>query len=209
MAEFKDDTLYGSSDTYMYMMEWEKHYMESCINLLEPYGDVLEIGFGYGYSATQIQKFQIRSHTILEPDDEVYVKALEWAKDYPNARIIKQAWPCTDNLEKYNCFFHDPYIEDADEELLKYNCTNIYFLIKSIKELSKKESRYSFFCSVNGQNHDIGQYFDRIQNIFKEEFGEDIEYKISVYTYDDTDVPGHCNYTREGWLYTPLIQVQK
>ena len=24
MAEFKDDTLYGSSDTHMYMMEWEK-----------------------------------------------------------------------------------------------------------------------------------------------------------------------------------------
>ena len=36
MAEFKDDTLYGSSDTHMYMMEWEKHYMETCINLLEP-----------------------------------------------------------------------------------------------------------------------------------------------------------------------------
>ena len=134
MAEFKDDTLYGSSDTHMYMMEWEKHYMETCINLLEPAGDVLEIGFGYGFSATHIQQFDIKSHTILEPDEEVYKNALEWAKDYPKAKIIKQAWPCTDNLGKYDCFFHDPYIEDASEELLKYNCTNIYFLIKCIKE---------------------------------------------------------------------------
>ena len=73
MAEFKDDTLYGSSDTHMYMMEWEKHYMETCINLLEPAGDVLEIGFGYGFSATHIQQFDIKSHTILEPDDIKHV----------------------------------------------------------------------------------------------------------------------------------------
>ena len=42
MAEFKDDTLYGSSDTHMYMMEWEKHYMETCINLLELIYSVFE-----------------------------------------------------------------------------------------------------------------------------------------------------------------------
>ena len=208
MAEFKDDTLYGSSDTHMYMMEWEKDYMETCINLLEPAGDVLEIGFGYGYSATQIQQFDIKSHTILEPDEEVYKNALEWAKDYPKAKIIKQAWPCTDNLGKYDCFFHDPYIEDASEELLKYNCTNIYFLIKCIKELANKDSRFSFFCSVNGENNTIGQYFDRLQRILVDEC-PDAEYKISVYQYDSTNVPEHCNYTREGWLYTPLIQVQQ
>ena len=38
------------------MMEWEKPYMEACIDKLQPKGDVLEIGFGMGYSATQIQK---------------------------------------------------------------------------------------------------------------------------------------------------------
>ena len=190
MAEFKDDTLYGSSDTHMYMMEWEKHYMETCINLLEPAGDVLEIGFGYGFSATQIQQFDIKSHTILEPDEEVYKKALEWAKDYPKAKIIKQAWPCTDNLGKYDCFFHDPYIEDASEELLKYNCTNIYFLIKCIKELANKDSRFSFFCSVNGENNTIGQYFDRLQRTLVDEC-PNAEYKISVYQYDSTNVPEH------------------
>ena len=40
------------------MMEWEKPYMEACIDKLQPKGDVLEIGFGMGYSATAIQKYK-------------------------------------------------------------------------------------------------------------------------------------------------------
>ena len=138
----------------------------------------------------------------------IYKNALEWAKDYPKAKIIKQAWPCTDNLGKYDCFFHDPYIEDASEELLKYNCTNIYFLIKCIKELANKDSRFSFFCAVTGENNTIGQYFDRLQRTLVDEC-PNAEYKISVYQYDSTNVPEHCNYTNEGWLFTPLIQVQQ
>ena len=93
-------------------------------------------------------------------------------------------------------------------ELLKYNCTNIYFLIKCIKELANKDSRFSFFCSVNGENNTIGQYFDRLQRTLVDEC-PNAEYKISVYQYDSTNVPEHCNYTNEGWLFTPLIQVQQ
>ena len=32
------------------MMAWEKPYMEKCIDVLQPHGDVLEIGYGLGYS---------------------------------------------------------------------------------------------------------------------------------------------------------------
>ena len=28
------------------MMAWEKPYMEKCIDVLQPHGDVLEIGYG-------------------------------------------------------------------------------------------------------------------------------------------------------------------
>ena len=38
------------------MMAWEKPYMEKCIDVLQPHGDVLEIGYGLGYSANQIRK---------------------------------------------------------------------------------------------------------------------------------------------------------
>ena len=42
-------------DKHQVMMEWEKPYMESCINKLQPKGDVLEIGFGMGILSDAIQ----------------------------------------------------------------------------------------------------------------------------------------------------------
>ena len=52
---------------FQVMMAWEKPYMEHLIKKLKPKGDVLEIGFGLGYSASAIQKYNITSHTIIEP----------------------------------------------------------------------------------------------------------------------------------------------
>ena len=57
-----------SKDKHQVMMEWEKPYMEASIDVLKPTGDVLEIGFGCGYSATQIMKYNPKSYTIIECD---------------------------------------------------------------------------------------------------------------------------------------------
>ena len=51
---------------FQVMMEWEKPYMHACIDALKPFGDVLEIGFGLGYSAERIQTYHPKSHTIIE-----------------------------------------------------------------------------------------------------------------------------------------------
>ena len=40
-----------SAANHQVMMEWEKPYMEACIDELKPKGNVLEIGFGMGYYA--------------------------------------------------------------------------------------------------------------------------------------------------------------
>ena len=62
------------------MMEWEKEYMMECINYLQPQGDVLEIGFGFGYSATKIMTYNPNSYTIIECEDNVIEKIEEWKK---------------------------------------------------------------------------------------------------------------------------------
>ena len=74
------------------MMEWEKPYMEACIDKLQPKGDVLEIGFGMGYSATAIQKYKPKSHTIIEMDPIVIKKLKKWAKNYDNIIIVEGTW---------------------------------------------------------------------------------------------------------------------
>ena len=90
-------------DKHQVMMEWEKPYMESCIDKLQPKGDVLEIGFGMGYSATQIQKYKPKSHTIIEMDPMVIKRLEEWAKDYDNIIIVEGTW----QKEIHNLEFHD------------------------------------------------------------------------------------------------------
>ena len=83
-----NDILQDVHEQYQVMMEWEKPYMEASIDFLNPKGDVLEIGFGLAYSASQIMKHQPKSYTVIECDPVVIQKAKEkfkeWAKDYPN-----------------------------------------------------------------------------------------------------------------------------
>ena len=56
-------------------MEWEKPYMEKCIEYLEPSGTILEIGFGMGYSAEKIVSFDsVTSYTVIECSPQVWEK---------------------------------------------------------------------------------------------------------------------------------------
>ena len=103
-------------------MEWEKPYMVSCIEALRPSGDVLEIGFGLGYSSTAIQKHKPKSHTIIECDPVVIAKAKEWAKQYPNVKIIEGTWQ--QNLAKLGVFdsiFFDDYSPLSQDEMTQIN----------------------------------------------------------------------------------------
>ena len=106
------------------MMEWEKPYMEACIDKLQPKGDVLEIGFGMGYSATQIQKYKPKSHTIIEMDPIVIKRLKKWAKEYDNIIIIEGTWQSQmKNLGTFDEIFFDDYPlkepqNDLEEKLL-------------------------------------------------------------------------------------------
>ena len=55
-------------------------------------GDILEIGFGMGISANYIYNSQILNYTCIEIHPEIYERALEWAKDKPNVKIILGDW---------------------------------------------------------------------------------------------------------------------
>ena len=84
-------------NNFQTMMRWEKPYMEKCVQILRPHGDVLEIGFGMGYSATAINKYPIRSYTVLEKDVEVIKKFKRWKSKQKNKKIklVKGMWQYT------------------------------------------------------------------------------------------------------------------
>ena len=75
-------------DSSEVMTYWEKPYMEALVDKLKPFGDVLEVGFGLGYSADAIQKYDITSHTIIECDSTVLERTREWAKKQKHKVVI-------------------------------------------------------------------------------------------------------------------------
>lgn len=94
---FTDDGIYitetiNTGEAVMHI--GEKGLMHTLANLVtQNGGDILEIGFGLHLSADAIQsKPNIKSHTIIEIHPQIYEKALEWAKNKPNVKIILGNW---------------------------------------------------------------------------------------------------------------------
>ena len=101
-------------------MEWERPYMEACIDALSPCGDVLEIGFGCGYSAERIQEHRPRSHTIIEFHPMVAERAREWAKGRDGVRIVEGTWQeKLEELGKFDEVFFDDYPLESGNEMKK------------------------------------------------------------------------------------------
>lgn len=77
------------------MQDWEYPLMDAMAKVVtEAHGDVLELGFGMAISATCIQKYGVRSYTIIEANDEVAKRFHEWKKQFPgrDIRLIQGRW---------------------------------------------------------------------------------------------------------------------
>ena len=78
-------------------------------------GDILEIGFGAGCTANLIQKYNIRTHTIIERDDYFFNKLCKWASDKPNVIVIHGDWVNSiPKDKKYDGIFVDLWDEHED-----------------------------------------------------------------------------------------------
>jgi amino acid adenylation domain-containing protein len=77
------------------MQDWELPLMDAMAKVVtEMHGDVLEAGFGMALSATCIQKYGVRSYTIMEANDEVVKRFHEWKKQFPgrDIRLLHGRW---------------------------------------------------------------------------------------------------------------------
>lgn len=112
-----NDILQDEMGKHQVMMEWEKPYMEACIDKLDISGSVLEIGFGLGYSARRIcSSPHITEYTVIECSPVVWNKVEEFREEFPSLKInlVKGRWQ--DVLYTTACYdrcFFDDYIHDA------------------------------------------------------------------------------------------------
>ena len=200
--EYKTDK-YGKEillqdNKHQVMMEWEKPYMEACIDKLQPKGDVLEIGFGMGYSATQIQKYKPKSHTIIEMDSMVIKRLKEWSKDYDNIIIIEGTWQSQmKNLGTFDEIFFDDFPLKEPKDMLEKKVIN---------------DRIMMFLDICRYNHSkpntkVSAYTHDPQRKFKKRIEENPYYSYEEY-FMDINLPDNCNYYRDNKGIIPIIKTR-
>ena len=181
-------------NNFQTMMRWEKPYMEKCVEVLKPHGDVLEIGFGMGYSATAINKYPLRSYTVLEKDRQVIKKFNKWKLKQKNKKIklIEGLWQYTLPYldKKYDCIFFD---DSPSHELNRNNDDRFNLFMKLI--LHKNIKYNSRLVDYSTKKEKLTGYLTKnlIQNFYK--------YNIKI--------PYYCRYAKGNHMVVSEIIFKK
>ena len=130
-------------------------YENKCADIVAKNGgNILEIGFGLGISADRIQTHNPAKHVIIEINEDIYKKAIEWAKDKSNVEVVLGDWKdvVSEITDKFDGVYNDAD-NDSNEDLvlfsdkIKDNCNNGCILIQTTwgvkNPLYKKRKSYS------------------------------------------------------------------
>ena len=181
-------------DNQIVMHDWEDLMMKKHAEVVcQNGGDILEIGFGMGISADYIQSQDISSHTIIENDEQIYEKLLEWAEDKPNVKTIFGDWITNLPEQKFDGVFRDTWGESLGKGV---------FPLK-ILSVCKEGTIVTFFNNTNDKETMYGT------DIWGVPFFKDKKlkfYKIDIKIPDYVDyLP---NYNRDKY-YVPEWVVDK
>lgn len=113
----KQDVTYDGAQLvlngHQVMQAWEHRIMAAmAAAITESHGDILEIGFGMGISATYICDAGVRSYTVVEPNGGVMNALDRWSKGYPNTpiRVLNGFWQdVAADFGQYDGVLFDPY----------------------------------------------------------------------------------------------------
>jgi hypothetical protein len=188
-----NDILCNEDGRHQVMMEWEKPYMEKSIEVLNPFGKVLEIGFGMGYSATKICSFtNVTEYNVIECMPIVWDKFEEFKSKQNVLRpelkvnLIKGRWEdvlITTGI--YDSIYFDDYVLSQPQVR---NDRFADFLHKVLLNHTRIGSIISVFS-----NNNVKEKYNNI-NCIKVEC---IEYKI--------DIPDYCKYAKGDKMYIPIL----
>ena len=191
------EILCNEDESHQIMMEWEKPYMEKSIEVLNPFGKVLEIGFGMGYSATKICSFEnVKEYHVIECMPIVWEKFEKFKTEQQHMRpdlkmnLIKGRWEdVLQTTEAFNCIYFDDYILNAEMQVNVNDVNRILrFLCKVLLKHSMIGTRISFYSTINCK-----EMYKNVNCINV----ECIEYKI--------DIPENCKYAKGDTMYIPIL----
>jgi amino acid adenylation domain-containing protein len=181
------------------MQEWERPLMKAMAEAAAAtHGDVLEIGFGMGISATYIQESGVRSHTIVECNTAVAEVFAGWMKQYPerDIRMVSGQWQdVTDQLEQYDGVFFDAYpLSEKD------------FVEHVINDVTFAEHFFSTAASCLRTGGVFTYYSNEIDSFSRSHQRRLLKYfhSFSLSVVENLSPPADCNY----WWADSMVLVK-
>lgn len=176
-------------DNQQVMQDWERPYMEAMARVVAAgHGDVLEIGFGMAISATFIQELGVRSHTIVECNEDVQAEFHRWRAKYPDRdiRLLRGRWQeALEGAGEFDAIFFDSYplTEMEFQEYVVESCTFAeHFFATAAKHL-RPGGVFSYY------SNEIDSLSRRHQRALLKHFRE-----ISFTVCEPLYPPRDCNY---------------
>lgn len=156
------------------MQAWEHPLMKALAEAAgHSHGDVLEVGFGMGISASYLQEIGLRSYTVIECNEQVIEQFEKWKKNYPDQdiRLVKGMWQeAVDHLDTYDGILFDTYPlseEEVDqEEGMAYTHCGKFFPVAA--KLLKKGGVFTYYSNEidtlsRGHQRLLLEYFDSFE----------------------------------------------
>src|SRR5690242_19398122 len=142
-------------------MEWEESYLRALVDVLQPSGNVLEIGFNLGLAATHIQTYQPKSHTIIEANPSTAEAARQWAKNYSHVTVLNASWEkALPELGKFDAVFFDDYSVGMDTRVLHETIHSekelfafVEQTIPQLKNMQYSDADLRLFYEEQGKHH--------------------------------------------------------
>lgn len=149
---------------YQALIEWKKSYTESLIKELHPSGNVLEIGFGFGYAAECIQSYHPINHIIIESNPQIAEEAKKWASKNKNVTIIQDSWKnALPRLGKFESIFFNDYPTESEGEIFKLLSSEETALISSqAKELLETLKEQMSQITVTFSDQEIEEFYQTV-----------------------------------------------
>jgi len=179
------------------MQYWEFPVMRKMVELLSITNScrVLEVGYGLGLSASEIQSVHPQRHVILEPNRKIADMAREWADPLErDIHIIEARWQDFEPEEQFDAIFFDVYPNDESE--IEQNLINGSIAAEHFFELAslwlKSGGRFTFWTGCR-----LG-IPTRVQHALFELFGS-----VMLREVRGLRPPKSCNY----WSWDTMVTV--
>lgn len=165
VRENKDRTHSKLSDQEI-MEDWQIPLMQSMADVIcETKGDILEIGFGRGISSDMIQAHKVKSHTIIECNEQVITDYFEqWKNKFPESdiKIIQGLWQDTiDHTDLFDGIFFHTYPLN-EEEYMKYVQESITFAEHFFPHASKHLKKGGSFTYFSNEIDSLSREHQRL-----------------------------------------------